>query len=110
MFLGRNHRTDDSPVPAISDVEARLIDSILARLADCIAQCERLLDTDPTIGHIRINGGAKVVNPHIWISREVMEQDGEDRWVMVLGVDANPDFGWHIEFERLTALEIWAGD
>jgi len=35
---------DDSPIPAISDVEAGLIDTILARLPDCIAQCERLLD------------------------------------------------------------------
>lgn len=101
---------DDSPVPAISDEESRLIDTILARLPDCISQCQRLLANDPTIRHIRVNGDAKVVNPHIWISREVMDQDGEDRWVMVLGVDVNPDFGWHIEFEGVTALEIWAGD
>jgi hypothetical protein len=101
---------DDSPIPAISDVESGLIDAILARLPDCITECERLLDNDPTIGHIRVDGGAKVVNPHIWISREVMQQDGDDRWVMVLGVDVNPDFGWHIEFEGLTALGIWAGD
>ena len=54
---------DDSPVSAISDVEARLIDSILARLPDCIVQCERLLDTDPIAAHqkkprIRIQAAA----------------------------------------------------
>ncbi|MCA9117250.1 MAG: hypothetical protein KDA79_19405 [Planctomycetaceae bacterium] len=100
----------DLPVPAISDEEARLADTILNGLESCIAESERLLENDPTIGHIRANGGARVVNPHIWISREVMTEDGPDRWTMVLGLDINPDFGWHIEFEGLTALEVWAGD
>ncbi len=101
---------DESPVPDISNGECQLADTILNGLDTCIAESERLLENDPSIGHFRINGGARIVNPHIWISREIMARDGENRWAMVLGVDVNPDFGWHIEFDGLTALEIWAGD
>ena len=101
---------DDSPVPEISDAESRLADIVLRGLDKCVSQCEGLLDADPTIGHCRINNDARVVNPHIWIDREMMTEDGPTRWAMVLGVDENPDFGWHIEFDELDALEIWAGD
>ena len=101
---------DESLIPEISTVESQLADTILNGLDTCIAESERLLENDPTIEYIRINGGAKIVNPHIWISRDIVTQDGANRWAMVLGVDANPDFGWHIEFDGLTALEIWAGD
>ncbi len=101
---------EESPVPEISAEESQLADTILNGLESCIAESERLLENDPTIGHIRINGGAKIVNPHIWISREIIKQDRATRWAIVLGIDVNPDFGWHIEFDALKALEIWAGD
>ena len=101
---------DESSVPEISAEESQLADVILNGLETCIAESERLLENDPTIGHIRVNGDAKIVNPHIWISREIMTQDGANRWAMVLGIDVNPDFGWHIQFDGLAALEIWAGD
>jgi hypothetical protein len=101
---------DDSPVPEISNAESHLADMVLLGLDKCLSQCERLLDADPTIRHIRISNDARVANPHIWIDREMMTENGPTRWAMVLGIDVNPDFGWHIEFDGLDALEIWAGD
>ncbi len=101
---------DESPLPEITAEESQLADMILNGLETVIAESERLLEDDPAIEHLRGNGDAVIVTPHIWISSETLMENGPTRWPMVLEIDVNPDFGWHIEFDGLTALEIWAGD
>lgn len=48
-----------------------------------------------------------VSNPKIWLSAEV----GDERaWTLVVERVDWEDFGWHLEFQGLDFVEIWAGD
>ena len=53
--------------------------------------------------------GEQVREPHIWINRdELEEEENPERWTFVIGREDSPDFGYHIEFDGLTCLEIWS--
>ena len=101
---------DSSPVPYATEEETILAQSIVENIESVVRECERMLDTDPSVQHLRENPDIQITNPHIWISRETMQEEGPNRWAFVVGINVNPDFAWHIEFDGLTALEIWAGD
>jgi hypothetical protein len=49
-----------------------------------------------------------VRHPHIWISREWIENGS--RWAFVIERDDAPDFGYHVEFDGYRCLGMSAGD
>jgi len=99
----------DLPIPKLNEQESTLIALILENIDHCIAESLAKLRGDES--HQRIDeANARITNPHVWISREMMQEEGMQRWALIVGVDVNPDFGWHVEFDGLECLEIWAGD
>lgn len=51
-----------------------------------------------------------VDSPHIWIDKDMLEEENDQRWTFVIGHPDAPDYGTHIEFEGLRILEVWCGD
>ena len=99
----------DAPIPNLNDQEFALVALIIENIEHCINESVAKLQGDES--HQRLDeANAQITNPHVWISREMMQEEGMQRWTMVVGVDVNPDFGWHVEFDGLECLEIWAGD
>ena len=99
----------DTPVPKLNDQESTLIALIVENIDHCINESLTKLQDDESYQRLN-DANARIVNPHVWISREMMHEEGMQRWTMVVGMDVNPDFGWHVEFDGLKCLEIWAGD
>ena len=99
----------DAPIPSLNDRESELICLIVDNIDHCINESLSKLRNDAS--YQRLNeANAQVANPHVWISRERTDEEGPQRWALVIGVDVNPDFGWHIEFDGLKCLEVWGGD
>ena len=99
----------DAPIPSLNDRESELICLIVDNIDHCINESLSKLRNDAS--YQRLNeANAQVANPHVWISRELTDEEGPQRWALVIGVDVNPDFGWHIEFDGLKCLEVWGGD
>jgi len=95
------------PPPEVNEGEKELARTVLLRLRDVLRLAEQRFEsynsTNPdAIGH--------VLNPHIWINRESIEEDGSSRWALVIGAKGAPDFGWHVEFDGTECQDIWAGD
>ena len=99
----------DTPIPKLNDQESTLVALIVENIDHCINESLAKLQGDES--YQRLNeANAQIARPHVWISREMMLVKGMQRWTMVVGVDVNPDFGWHVEFDGLECLELWAGD
>ena len=97
---------NDAPPPCPSDTELSLASKVLGALDsvlhESIMRFSKYSDThDPDAQH-------HVSNPHIWIDREFIEMG--TRWAFVVERDDAPDFGYHVEFDGVTCLGIWAGD
>ena len=86
----------DTPIPRLNDHEKTLIALIVKNIDHCICESVARLQNDES--YQRLNEAkARITNPHVWISREIMQNEGMRRWAMIAGVDVNPDFGWHVE-------------
>jgi len=48
--------------------------------------------------------------PRIWLSRDVLAEEGPSSWAFIVGIADAPDWAVHIEFEGLTFRRIWSGD
>ena len=99
----------DTPIPQLNHDESVLIELILGNIDHCANETLAKLEGDESYQRLS-EADARIANPHIWISREKMSEEGMQRWTMVIGVDVNADFGWHVEFDGLKCLEVWAGD
>ena len=99
----------DTPIPQLNHDESVLIELILDNIDHCANETLAKLEGDESYQRLS-EADARIANPHIWISREKMSEEGMQRWTMVIGVDVNADFGWHVEFDGLKCLEVWAGD
>lgn len=96
------------PPPRLSETEAALVRTVLGALAEILAAAEREFiaynaEYDP-------DAGAHVHDPHIWIDRDAIEDDGPTRWCFVVGRSDNEDYGYHLEFDGTKFLECWSGD
>ena len=99
----------DTPTPRLNEQESTLVALIVENINHCISESLAKLQNDESFQRLN-EANARIANPHVWISREMMNEEGAQRWTMVIGVDVNPDFGWHVEFDGLKCLRIWAGD
>ena len=95
------------PSPPLDGTETELVHRILGGLAGVLAEVER---------HYREYNNdvpdviERVHEPHIWLSRDVLAEDGPCRWAFVVGIADAPDWCIHSEFVGLEFQEIWAGD
>lgn len=101
--------SEDGPPPLVSQEERALAKRIIADLPQVLAEAEKQFSRytakkkDP-------DAFEQVREPHIWINRdELEEEENPERWTFVIGREDLPDFGYHLEFDGLSFLEIWAG-
>lgn len=100
--------SEDGPPPPVSRDERMLVRKIIAELPQVLTEAKKQFirytaKKDP-------DASEQVREPHIWINRdELEEEDNPERWTFVIGREDLPDFGYHIEFDGLTCLEIWSG-
>lgn len=96
----------DNP-PPVNNVEEALFRLIMNNLQTVLPAAEAsFLEYNEEYPEVR----AHVANPHIWIYRDNIEEDGPTRWTFIVELSAAPDYGFHIEFDALEVLEIWSGD
>ena len=116
-FLGRPTSLDietteeprKSNPPRPTEAELALARTILAALPAILAEAARQFTDDVTAEG---DPGAldQVADPHAWISRLEMEEEGPAHWAFVVGRRDNDDFGYHLEFEGAEFRSIWSGD
>lgn len=90
-----------------TSVELNLVRAILLDLKTVVKMAEAAL-----VQHLADETEAlqEVDSPHIWIDRSQLDSKGPKRWALVVNRADWPDFGWHIEFDGLACVEVWAGD
>jgi hypothetical protein len=84
-----------------------LVRLILAGLPEVLAEAERQY-AEYNADFPELFG--KIHYPHVWICREVLEDERPDHWAFVVGISDAPDWGIHTEFHGLEFQQIWSGD
>ena len=102
------HVPEDGPPPPPDESKLALAREVLAGLPRVLAVAEREYTEqakdwgrDP-VGLVR--------DPHVWLLLDEFEEAGPGRWAFVIGRQDAPDYGTHVEFDRLEFLECWGGD
>lgn len=85
--------------------ERALLEQILAQLPSILKTAEKAL-ADYEEGAAR-DYEAHIEGPTIWVPKDHRRPA---EWTFVVERDDWEDFGWHIEFEGVEFVEIWAGD
>jgi hypothetical protein len=97
---------DDASPPPLSPAEKKLARAILAELPQVLQNAEEKLRDH--CAERNPEAIERIENPHIWLCRDTLEEDGPGRWEFVVGQEETPDFGYHIEFDELECQNIWA--
>jgi hypothetical protein len=113
-FLGRpvELRVDTEPEPTggppppLDETELVLVRLVLPSLSALIPEIE---------AHYRGHADSPAVldsvsEPRVWLSRDILADDGPGRWGFVAGLTDAPDWVIHAEFDGLVFREIWSGD
>lgn len=94
------------PPPALDATEVALVRLVLGNLYELIPLIESEYrghaDSPDIIDRAR--------EPHVWLSREWMAEEGLGHWSFVVGIEDAPDWAIHCEFDRLAFRRIWSGD
>jgi hypothetical protein len=99
----------DGPPPAVNPDELGLAKAILARLPELLRIAEKRF-ADYTAGREPL-AHERVREPQVWILRDDFEDyAGLGRWTFVVGRSDWPNFAYHLVFDRLEFVKIWAGD
>lgn len=115
QFLGRpvGLRVDTDPTPAGNPppppdaTETALVRLVLAGLPDLLPLLEREY-REYNADHPDVI--ERVHEPHIWLSRDFLEEIGPGFWTFGVGIADAPDWGIHLEFDGLQFRRIWSGD
>lgn len=98
------------PPPEINADEQQLAGLVVSNLSDLLVEVARRFDAyhknKKKIAELR----GSIRNPHIWISREIMEDEGPDRWSFVIGFQESKDYAIDMEFDGLKCLDVAGGD
>jgi hypothetical protein len=98
----------DGPPPVNPD-ELGLAKTILASLPEVLRNAEKRF-ADYTAGHEPL-AHERVREPQVWILRDDFEDyAGLGRWTFVVGRSDTPHFAYHLVFDGLEFVKIWAGD
>ncbi|MGB0993768.1 MAG: hypothetical protein ACPG32_15030 [Akkermansiaceae bacterium] len=106
----------DEEVLAIDEREESLIDIICSNLSMLVEVAQREV-TNYYAQHLEGEDLEAVlsrfVNPHFWIDRTTLDEEGEDQeslpWSFVVGFAGDEDHGTHVEFAGLTHVDTWGG-
>jgi hypothetical protein len=113
-FIGRavGLRVDTQPIPTggssppLDGTESALVRLVLSHLSELLPLIEREFrghaDSPDIIDRIH--------EPHVWLSRDWIVEEGPDFWSFVSGIADAPDWGIHAEFDGLVFRDIWSGD
>lgn len=97
------------PPPPVSAEELDLAKTVLAGLPEVLPTAQRRF-AGYTASRAPL-ACKRVREPHIWILRDDFENyAGLGRWTFVVGRSDLPHFAYHLVFDRLEFVEIWAGD
>ena len=95
--------------PAMDDRERELALRALMNLPSILLTAERVF-----LDYMNRKGDADALrhiqDPHIWISRESLEESSPAGWTFVVEFSDATDYGCHIEFDGIEYQGIWAGD
>jgi hypothetical protein len=109
MDVSTREVPEDDPPPAIDDRERDLALRVLTNLPSILPTAEHVfrayLDRKGDSASLQY-----IHDPHIWISREALEEDGPASWTLVVEFSDAPSYGCHIEFDGTEFQRIWAGD
>lgn len=113
-FIGKavGLRVDTQPIPTggpsppVDGTETALVRLVLGHLPDLLPIIEREFrghaDSPDIIDRVH--------EPHVWLSRDWLVEEGPDFWSFVVGIADAPDWGIHAEFSGLVFRRIWSGD
>lgn len=95
--------------PPVNPQELDLARTILAGLPGVLPNAEQRF-ADYTAGREPL-ARDRVREPHVWISRDdFADYPSSGRWTLVVGRSDAPQFAYHLVFDGLEFVEIWAGD
>lgn len=94
------------PSPLLDATETALVRRVLAALPALLPVIEREYrrhaDSTDIIDRVH--------EPHAWLSRDVLTEEGPGHWSFVVGIADAPDWGIHADFDGLAFQRIWSGD
>src|SRR5262245_5764888 len=113
-FIGKSVslRVDTQPIPTggpsppLDANETALIRLVLGNLPGLLTEIER---------HDRSHADSpdiieRVHEPSVWLSRDILAEEGPDHWAFVSGIEDAPDWTICAEFAGLAFQEVWSGD
>ena len=96
-----------NPSPPLDATEIELVRLILGGLPGVLAEAERQYRQYNADFPDLIE---RAHEPRIWLSRDILADEGPLHWAFVVGIVDAPDWGIHSEFEGLEFRRIWSGD
>jgi hypothetical protein len=113
-FIGKpvNLRVDTQPIPTggasppLDATETALVRLVLGNFPDLLTEIER---------HYRSHADSpdiieRLHEPSVWLSRDILTEEGPDHWGFVVGIADAPDWTICAEFDGLAFQDIWSGD
>ena len=113
-FIGKpvSLRVDTQPIPTggpsppLDATETALVRRVLGNLPGLLTEIER---------HYRSHADSpdmieRVHEPAVWLSRDILAEEGPDRWLFVVSIAGAPDWTICTEFAGLGFQDIWSGD
>ena len=100
--------SNKDPPPEINATETALAQLILSDLETVLRRAEERISE-----HLDGEGSGLLDDlqlPHIWMSREVLEEEGSTRWSFIVGRQDAPEMGFHLEFVGADCKDVWAVD
>jgi hypothetical protein len=94
------------PSPPLDAEETALVRLVLEHLPGLLPEIER---------HYRSHADSpdiieRLHEPSVWLSRDILSEEGPDHWCFVVGITDAPDWTICAEFTGLAFQVIWSGD
>jgi hypothetical protein len=101
--------TGRGPAPPVNPDEVDLAKTVLANLPGVLRIAEKAF-ANYTASREPL-ARDRVREPHVWVLRDDFEDyPGSGRWTFVVRRSDWPNFAYHLVFDRLEFVKIWAGD
>lgn len=95
-----------TPSPPLDATEQALVRLVLGRLPELLPVIEREYRGHADSPDII----ERVHEPAVWLSRDILAEEGPGRWAFAAGITDAPDWTIAADFDGLSFLRIWSGD